>query len=82
MVLEETAQVVAAYWSSTGRQLPTGAPPPNGEASRTASVPARANGRLPAVANGRPADGPDGAAPGRARSAMRRRPSRGRHERR
>ncbi|HEV8651428.1 MAG TPA: hypothetical protein VG276_19030 [Actinomycetes bacterium] len=71
MVLQETAHVVAAYWSSTGRPPPTGnAPEANGgrrsdelEAARPVPV--------------------QRAFPGRAaRAAMRRKPTRGRHERR
>jgi hypothetical protein len=50
MVLEETAQVVAQYWSATGRPAgdgPAGGPPPNGPPSNGAppgTVPAPANG--------------------------------------
>jgi hypothetical protein len=50
MVLEETAQVVAQYWSATGRPAggaPAGGAPPNGPLSNGAPpqvVPAPANG--------------------------------------
>ena len=50
MVLEETAQVVAQYWSATGRSAsdaPAGGAPPNGAPSNGAppeAVPAPANG--------------------------------------
>ena len=50
MVLEETAQVVAQYWSATGRpasDAPAGGAPPNGPLSNGAppqAVPAPANG--------------------------------------
>jgi hypothetical protein len=50
MVLEETAQVVAQYWSATGRPVsdtPAGAAPPNGAPPNGAppqAVPAPANG--------------------------------------
>jgi hypothetical protein len=53
MVLEETAQVVAQYWSATGRpaseapasEAPVGGPPPNGGPPRTVSPPANGGGR-------------------------------------
>jgi hypothetical protein len=50
MVLEETAQVVAQYWSATGRPVsdaPAGGAPPNGPPSNGAppqAVPAPTNG--------------------------------------
>jgi hypothetical protein len=50
MVLEETAQVVAQYWSATGRpasDAPAGGAPPNGPPSNGAppqAVPAPTNG--------------------------------------
>jgi hypothetical protein len=50
MVLEETAQVVAQYWSATGRPVsdaPAGGAPPNGPPSNGAppqAAPAPANG--------------------------------------
>jgi len=50
MVLEETAQVVAQYWSATGRpasDAPAGGAPPNGPPPNGAppqAVPAPANG--------------------------------------
>jgi hypothetical protein len=50
MVLEETAQVVAQYWSATGRpasDAPAAGAPPNGPPSNGAppqAVPAPANG--------------------------------------
>jgi hypothetical protein len=50
MVLEETAQVVAQYWSATGRpasDAPAGGAPPNGPPSNGAppqAAPAPANG--------------------------------------
>jgi len=50
MVLEETAQVVAQYWSATGRPVsdaPAAGAPPNGPLSNGAlpqAVPAPANG--------------------------------------
>ncbi|HYT25209.1 MAG TPA: hypothetical protein VEP73_01815 [Actinomycetota bacterium] len=71
MVLEETAEIVAAYWSSTGRPLPARAGP-----AENGQRPAATAAQAPASGQGRPV-------PGRAdRAAMRRRPSRGRHERR
>ena len=123
MVLEETAQVVAAYWSSTGRPLPAGgASETNGrpsddetngrpsddlDAARPVPVQQRQlhGGLWPAdawrppepdqpaqatpspAAPGQPVPAVEAqaqrAVPGRAaRSAMRRKPTRGRHERR
>jgi hypothetical protein len=99
MVLEETAQVVAAYWSSTGRPLRTGdapaasgrrqedldgqgsEPAPEAEAEALPEAEAEAvpepAGRVPVQQRQR------AVVPGRAaRLGMRRRPGRGRHERR
>jgi hypothetical protein len=48
MVLEETAQVVAQYWSATGRpasEAPANGGPSNGDASRTVPAPANGGGR-------------------------------------
>ena len=53
MVLEETAQVVAQYWSATGRpaseapasDAPARRPPPNGDPPRTVPAPANGGGR-------------------------------------
>jgi hypothetical protein len=72
MVLEETAEIVAAYWSSTGRPLTAVAGPVE-------------NGLRPTAAQA-PASGQVRPVPGRAARAAwagrRRRPARGRHERR
>jgi hypothetical protein len=53
MVLEETAQVVAEYWSATGRpvseassgEAPAGGAPSNGGPPRTVPAPANGGGR-------------------------------------
>jgi hypothetical protein len=48
MVLEETAHVVAEYWSATGRpasEAPAGGPPANGAPPRTVPAPANGGGR-------------------------------------
>ena len=53
MVLEETAQVVAQYWSATGRPVseasasdaPPNGPPPNGAPPGTVPAPADGGGR-------------------------------------
>lgn len=87
MVLEETAQVVAAYWSSTGRPLRTGdAPAANGrrqddlDGQAPEPVPdSEAEPAWPVPVQQRQRE----VVPGRAaRLGMRRRSTRGRHERR
>jgi hypothetical protein len=48
MVLEETAQVVAQYWSATGRpasDAPAGGAPPNGAPPQAVPAPANGGGR-------------------------------------
>jgi hypothetical protein len=48
MVLEETAQVVAQYWSATGRpasDAPTAGAPPNGAPPQAVPAPANGGGR-------------------------------------
>jgi hypothetical protein len=48
MVLEETAHVVAEYWSATGRpasEAPAGGPPSNGAPPRTVPAPDNGGGR-------------------------------------
>ena len=48
MVLEETAQVVAQYWSATGRSAsdaPAGGAPSNGAPSQAVPAPANGGGR-------------------------------------
>jgi hypothetical protein len=48
MVLEETAQVVAQYWSATGRpasDAPAGGAPPNGAPPQAVPAPADGGGR-------------------------------------
>jgi hypothetical protein len=87
MVLEETAQVVAAYWSSTGRPLRTGdAPAANGRRQDDLDGQAREPVPDPEADPARPVPVQQrqrAVVPGRAaRLGMRRRPTRGRHERR